>query len=78
MFEVLNDIGVICDEEKMEGDIDLRDYIIDSVLFIGFIVEIENKFNIELDDNFLLYDNLRSMNGFIQMIEEFVKDSQNE
>lgn len=76
LFEILNDMGIICDTEKVTEDIDLRDYIVDSIIFIGFIVEIEAKFNFELDDNVLLYDNLQSMNGFVKMIEEYLNDNQ--
>lgn len=76
LFEILNDMGIICDTEKIEEDIDLREYIEDSIVFIGFIVEIEAKFNLELDDSVLLYDNLQSLNGFVKMLEGYINDNQ--
>lgn len=76
LFEILNDMGIICDTEKIEEDIDLREYIEDSIVFIGFIVEIEAKFNFELDDSALLYDNLQSLNGFVKMLEGYINDNQ--
>lgn len=71
LFEILNEMGIFCNDNS-EDDIDLRDYIVDSILFVGFIVEIETKLGVELNDIFLSYDNLQSMNGFIKMLEEFV------
>jgi acyl carrier protein len=72
-LNILNDYGVLCDSELQENsDIDLRDYIVDSLQFIGLIVEIETQLNIELDDELLLYDNLASLNGFVQLIESSI------
>lgn len=76
LFEILNDMGIICDTEKVEEDVDLREYIEDSIVFIGFIAEIEAKFNFELDDSVLLYDNLQSLNGFVKMLEGYINDNE--
>ena len=48
---------------------DLTEYILDSIQFISFIVELERELNIEFPDELLLYDNIRSLNGFISLIE---------
>jgi len=75
LMEIMVDMGIICPTEDLTEDIDLRDYIYDSIIFISFIVEIESKFNVELGDEFLMYDNLQSMKGFVNLLEAYVKDT---
>ena len=48
---VLCDMGILVPDDN--NDIDLSEYIIDSLQFISFIVEIENKFGIEIPDELL-------------------------
>ena len=52
-MDIINRIVSILHEEGIEaeytgGDLDLRDYIIDSIQFISFIVEVEREFDIEI------------------------------
>ena len=68
LLEILNENGIYIDKNKTTDDIDLREYIIDSMQFISFIVEIENKLNIEIPDECLIYDNISSLNGFSNII----------
>jgi acyl carrier protein len=77
--------GIYFDQKNVEADVDLREYITDSLQFMNFIVELEKKFNLEFPDEVLVYDNLVSLNGFIAIVESIqdgsfaVKDkSQNE
>lgn len=49
---ILNNIGVIVDEEEV--DINLIEYGIDSISFISFIIEVEKEFGISLPDEVLL------------------------
>ena len=66
---ILSNIGILIDEQKETIDVDLTEYILDSIQFISFIVELERELNIEFPDELLLYENIRSLNGFISLIE---------
>lgn len=68
MFRVLDELGIEC--SRCEGDINLQEYIIDSFGFINFIVCVEEIFNIEIPDEYLSFETIQSMNGFIELIEQ--------
>lgn len=68
MFEVLDDLGI--EYTQADGDVNLQEYIIDSFSFINFIVCVEEKFNIEIPDEYLSFDTIQSMNGFIELLEQ--------
>jgi acyl carrier protein len=72
ILDILDANGIYVDREKIENDIDLREYIIDSIQFINFIVEIEREMNIEFPDEFLLFDKIASINGFSSIIESII------
>ena len=63
-------MGLVIDfcEDKM--DFDLREYIVDSLEFVSFIMEIEQHFEIEIPSELLIYDNIKSTVGFANMINE--------
>ncbi len=69
IIPILSNIGILIDEQMETFDVDLTEYILDSIQFISFIVELERELNIEFPDELLLYDNIRSLNGFISLIE---------
>lgn len=60
--------GVCIDQDAISSDIDLREYLIDSMQYIYFLVELERMLDIELPDEIILYDNLSSLNGFSNRI----------
>ena len=60
--------GVCIDQDAIANDIDLREYLIDSMQYIYFLVELERMLDTELPDEILLYDNLSSLNGFSNRI----------
>lgn len=68
LVQCLEETGIFIDLQ--ESDIDLRDYIIDSMQFITSIIAIESEFQIEIPSELLLYDNLISMNSFCEIIDE--------
>ena len=75
MCELLNNLGyIISYEELKKDDIDLRDFIVDSVEFVSLIVEIEHEFVINLPDEFIEFDVLASLNGMISTIEALLCD----
>lgn len=69
LFEILEESGLYVERKSSEEDIDLREYIVDSVQFMSFIVEIESQLNIEIPDEVLAYDSLASLNGFASILQ---------
>lgn len=70
IVEVLNDMGLVIDFCERQIDFDLREYIVDSLEFVSFIMEIEQHFKIEIPSELLIYDNIKSTVGFANMISE--------
>lgn len=72
LLKILEESGIYIDEEEKKKDIDLRDYITDSIQFVGFIVEIEEELNMEFPNDLLLFDQIASLNGFANTIESIM------
>ena len=76
IFNTMDSIGIYIDDIsndiQQHEDIDLREYVLDSIQFISLIVEIEKNLEIEIPDELLFYDKLSSLNAFIQMISDLV------
>lgn len=71
IISCLIDLGIQINESK--DDIDLRDYNLDSFVFMSFIVSVENKFNVIIPDEYLVYDNFKSLKGFSQLISDLIE-----
>ena len=71
LLECFLNIGVVIEEQ--EDDIDLKEYILDSMQFITAIVEIERVFSIEFPDELLVYSMFDSLNGLINIIDTLLK-----
>ena len=69
IVSILSDMGILLPEIE---DVNLKDYIADSLQFISFIAEIENRFNIEIPDSMLTVDVLSSMNGLVSLLDELI------
>ena len=68
VYEVLAELGIECTQAEDE-DLNLQEFIEDSFSFINFIVSIEEKFNVEIPDEYLSYETIQSMNGLLELIE---------
>ena len=66
IIEELENIGILVD--KTESDIDLVSINMDSIMFVSFIVSLEEKLNIRFPDECLTMETLSSLNGFAQLI----------
>lgn len=55
------------------GNINLNDYIPDSVAFISFIVAVEEEFGIELPDELLMQSALSTVDSFCTQLENVIK-----
>lgn len=51
-------------------DIDLQSYIVDSVMFISFIVELEEQLGFQIPDDFLVMESLTSLESYSEILEE--------
>ncbi|WP_302626838.1 acyl carrier protein [uncultured Eubacterium sp.] len=60
-----------------DEDIDLTEYIVESIQFINFIVELEQKFGIEIPSNMLMIDNLGTLSGVVNLVESLIDESRN-
>lgn len=76
ILELMSDIGYFIEDASI--DVDIRDYIIDSIEFIGFIVQLEEKFNISFPDEYLMIDTLESLNGLANLLSSIGEEMANE
>ncbi|MFR8792328.1 phosphopantetheine-binding protein [Gallintestinimicrobium sp.] len=52
ILNCLLELGIVFEQE--ENNFELTDYIEDSLTFISFVSELENEFDIEIPDEYLL------------------------
>ena len=72
LLQCFLNIGVVIDDT--EDDVDLKEYITDSVQFIAAIVEIERIFSIEFPDELLSFSVFDSFNGLVKIVESILKE----
>jgi hypothetical protein len=66
-IECMNNIGVFIFEDDKNFKID--DYIVDSVMFVSLIMEFEHMFDIDIPDEYLMADQLQTLEDICTMIE---------
>lgn len=66
IYETLLESGIMID--SIEEDLDLRDFIQDSLQFISFAINLEQKLDVELNDELLLFDSVASFNNYSEKI----------
>lgn len=72
----INDIGVIFSFQDTDtDDIDLTEYIEDSIQFVQFIVALEDNLNIEIPNELLNLDLLTSCNGFGSLLQDIITNN---
>lgn len=64
---VLESVGVF-GVEIMDEETDLNEWIVDSLMFISFIVELENVFEIQIPDALLQHETISSLRGLTDII----------
>ncbi len=72
--EIMEGINSVLHEEmifvdSVDEQTDLREYIIDSIQFVNFIVDLENYFGIQIDDGYLNYDLLQSIGIIVNAVK---------
>ncbi len=66
--ECLHSIGVIFEEDK--ENFLLSDVVEDSLMFVTLITEIEQEFEIEIPDEYIVPGRLASFKDLVEMVEE--------
>ena len=74
IIECLENLGFVLDKMSEEKDVDLSEYILDSIDYVQFMVELEETFAIDIPDSMLGIDVLKSLNGLANMILELKKN----
>lgn len=74
LVEILEEMGFII-FEKNDEDINIGDYITDSIQFISFIINIEQLLGTELTEDFLQFDILSSVNGLSNKLSAFCEQN---
>lgn len=75
IIETLCSVGGYVDEEIIENaelDLEISQFITESLIFVSFIIELEERFGIEFPDDLLSIDTLSSLNGFVSLVEELL------
>ena len=68
IIEALNNVGILFDATELET-LSFEEVIPDSLSFISFIVELEQIFNIEIPDEFLMPERISSFVSIRDMIK---------
>lgn len=66
ILNCLLELGIVFEQE--ENNFELTDYIEDSLTFISFASELENEFDIEIPDEYLLQGVLGTLNDLKNII----------
>lgn len=74
ILECLNNIGIVCGD-KIEPEEKIADYINDSISFITFVVELENYFQIEIAENYLVADEWVTFQNAIEIIQKNIEEA---
>ena len=73
LIECFSNIGLLI--EPQDDDVDLKEYILDSLQFVTAIVEIERVFSIEFPDGMLMYSVFDSLNGLVAIVDSLIEDN---
>lgn len=69
---LVDKFGIVFFDEEQD-DFAINDYVTDSVMFMQFIVAIEEEMGEELSDDFLDYDIMSSAKGFAEKLHSFME-----
>lgn len=72
LISVCIENGLMIENDNINNDIDLKTLISDSLQYINIIIAIEEKFNVELPDDFLINDGYFSLNSLAIWLTDFM------
>lgn len=68
IIEILESMGIYVNQEEVS--INLQEYIVDSIEFITFIVNLEEKLNFTFPDEYLIYESIATIDLLCEIIEK--------
>lgn len=68
VIQCLENVGVYINQDLIKDDLFIVDYIEDSIVYISFIVELEEMFNFEMPDEYLVTGEMETINDFCSTI----------
>ena len=71
VYNSLEKIGIYINQE-IDEDMELENYIQDSLQFMSFIVELEQYFNVEIPDDLLLFEHFEKVSDVVNIISEIL------
>lgn len=79
MTDVILDLGIYVDKDEFnKKDVDMREYIKDSMTFISFFIGMEDALEIELPDTLLSFESLISSDSLSNSILEYYNETKND
>ena len=72
VIQCIEQLGFFIDRDS--EDVDLSESIIDSLTFVQFLVELEEEFKVEIPDELLGMDMIKSLNGITNMVSDLLTD----
>ena len=79
IINCLREIGIVIDLDLLlNDDVNLIEYQLDSLTFISFLVDVEERLNITIPDEYLDYNIMQSLKGFANLVSQLVRDSRND
>lgn len=77
IIEIIDNNIKDCEKKKkIREKGELKNINIDSIIFIKIIVEIENEYNIEFEDEFLNYNQFDTLLNLSQYVEYLINKNQ--
>lgn len=70
--QCFENIGILIENDD---NFTLSEYIVDSLTYMTFLVELEQMFNVIIPDEFLCQEKLQSRQNVVNMIEILLKQS---
>ena len=71
-YKIIEIIEEVIGDKVNNEDINPFDYGLDSLGILRLVTIIEDKFNIEIDDDDLNIDNMSSISSIIKMVNKYV------
>lgn len=68
IIELLESQGCIIPKTENDEDLSIVDYIADSLMYMLFLISVEEHFEIEIPDECLSYEFATSLNGFTSAV----------
>ena len=72
IIKCFQNVGIMIPLENYNEDLEIQEYIEDSIMFITMIIELENFFGIEVPDEYLITEILSNFEALIELIEKLL------